>query len=344
MKEFFSLYKIRATLLSTLLFLIGGIPFGHGRALIADSQLKPTPKSTVSPSTFPTHPEPKPTSSISNTPLATPSSLPTVAPTPTVSASLPTQTVSSTEVARSILVKVGAPDFIGSGTIVGFEKGFYIVVTNAHVLRSARTPYTITTPDRVVHPAKVVSYRQTKGYDLAFLRFKSPAKKYVVAKIPKNSSLQVGDRLSVSGFTQQAPQRETDGFFLQSGAVSVLLKQRMDSGYSIGYTSTTYRGMSGGPVIDGFGRLVGINGLLNDPVWKTRTKFSDGSIACEPLQNLIDKSSFAVAIEDIVKLTSQAKWWKIESLIAIAPKVETFIETQERSSLQKAADKALACQ
>jgi S1-C subfamily serine protease len=266
-------------------------------------------------------------------------------PIPTPSNSSPSAVdLGFTEIARSITVKIAAPDFIGSGTIVGFKNGIYTVITNAHVLRSADRPYQIITKDRVVHRSKVINYRQLKNYDLALLQFRDSVLKYPVAKIGKSGALQVGDRLVVGGFTEQSSQGNSDNFLLQSGAVSLILDRSIESGYRIGYTHQIFRGMSGGPVIDRAGKLVGINGLLNDPVWKTNSKFTDNSVACEPLQLLIDRSSLAISIDDIIKLLPRSKWWKIDTSLIVTVTPETHVETQERGVLQQSAKKALSCQ
>jgi serine protease Do len=247
------------------------------------------------------------------------------------------------EISRSITVKIGAPDFIGSGTIVGLEKGAYTVITNAHVLRSANPPYRIITIDRVVHQAKVLNYSKLKDYDLAILQFRSPSSKYSVAKVGNSGKLKVGDRLFVGGFTKQAHQHSSDNFLLQSGSISIILDRSIESGYRLGYTHQIFRGMSGGPVLDRSGLLVGINGLLNDPVWKTYSKFADGSIACEPLQLLLDRSSLGIPIEDIIKLIPRSQWWQKETPPTITNSRDNPQEAQERKNLEEAANKALSC-
>jgi S1-C subfamily serine protease len=249
------------------------------------------------------------------------------------------------EISRSITVKITAPDFIGSGTIVGFDKGTYTVITNAHVIIGGKPPYQITTSDRVVHPVKIIPSPEFKKYDLAVIQFRAPARKYAVAKLGNSASLKVGDRLFVGGFTKQSKQRDRNDFLVQTGAVSLVLKSGMDdSGYKIGYTHRIYRGMSGGSVIDTDGKLVGINGLLGDPIWKVQTKFADGSSACEPLQILIDKSGFAIAIDDITSLTTHAKWWKKQVAAEPNPVNEkTLISEQEAIKLQQSAIKAASC-
>jgi hypothetical protein len=87
---------------------------------------------------------------------------------------------------------------------------------------------------------------------------------------------------------------------------------------------------------------VGVNGLLNNPVWRTSTQFIDGTVACEPLQLLIDRSSFGITIDDIMKLMPRSMVWQIDNTppLAIA---ESPAEIKEREVLQEAANKALNC-
>jgi S1-C subfamily serine protease len=357
MTGLFSLLRIRSLWILVMLFVVGEVPFSTKKTLPVNAQSIqisiPNPSETKNSESKPTaspSPDSKPASTIDTpepvTPNAPTRKVPTTSQPPSKPNAPPISSdLNPIEISRSITVKITAPDFIGSGTIVGFNKGTYTVITNAHVIIGGKPPYRITTSDRVVHQAKLVSTPEFKRYDLAVIQFRAPARKYAVAKLGNSASLKVGDRLFVGGFTKQAKQRDRDDFLVQTGAVSLVLKSRMnDSGYKIGYTHRIYRGMSGGSVIDIAGRLVGINGLLGDPVWKVQTKFADGSSACEPLQNLIDRSGFAIAIDDITSLTTRAKWWH-KRISSEPTNVEKQIPVTQPDTieLQQAATKALSC-
>jgi serine protease DegQ len=347
MNAFFFLLRIRSLWILVILFVVGEVPVTRKKVLSENIQpvtiFLPSPRSTKISETKPTEqisPTVKPATILQPTvPNALDSNLPKSNEAPTNS------DLSPSEIARSITVKITAPDFIGSGTIVGFDKSTYTVITNAHVIISGQSPYRITTSDRVIHQAKVISSPEFKKYDLAVIQFRAPAQKYLVARLGTSNALKVGDRLFVGGFTKQSTQRDQNDFLVRTGAISLLLKSGMhDSGYKIGYTHRIYRGMSGGSVIDATGKLVGINGLLGDPIWKAQTKFADGSIACEPLQTLIDRSGFAIAIDDITSLIVRAKWWPKPALAKSAPvNEEASISDPEAVVLQQSADKALSC-
>jgi S1-C subfamily serine protease len=315
MFKFFSLYQLSAVAIVLIVFM-GGRTTNIDRVLSSSELIKSKPTNSSSPILNPIH-SPSPISGI--------------------------KLLDRIEIARSITVKIAAPDFIGSGTIVGVDKDVYTAITNAHVLISASPPYQIITSDRVVHRAKILKYSNLENYDLAILQFYSPASKYSVAKVGNSSHLSVGDSLFVGGFTKQSSQHSSDDFLLQSGAISIILDRGIDSGYRIGYTHQIFRGMSGGPVLDRYNTLVGINGLLNDPIWKTSSIFADNSIPCEPLQVLLDQSSLAILIDDIIKLIPRSKWLKQEEPLSIKNIPDTPQEAEKRAILQRGAKKALSC-
>jgi hypothetical protein len=337
-----------------------GLQFGLGiksERYFASAQLSP-PGSKPNISPIPT---PKPTNSPtaapppSNSPTKTPTSIDSPALTPTAAPSpsnLPTPTPNPTispllkpkEIARQIVVKIGVPDLIGSGTIVSENNGIYTVLTNAHVLRGANPPYRVTTPDRATYPTKVLKNISFKNRDLAILQFKAKPKLYQVAQISSLKNLKIGDSLYVGGFTKQGTQRDRDDFVWEEGATSIILNKSIEEGYRLGYTNKIYRGMSGGAVVDSLGKLVGINGLLNDPVWLTRSRFSDGSYPCEPLQLLIDKSSFAIPIDDIIPLTNKLFPFQSSPITSQNLPPENTNDKTQRKALEISADRALRCQ
>jgi hypothetical protein len=128
----------------------------------ATDLIEPTPAKTpeIKPAVI-VNITPNPT--LSTQPIASPS--PTIVPTPSKPCGDPNKPAidpkstsqdrgSGVEIgaatARSIAVKIVASDFIGTGTIVGFEKGVYTIVSNAHVVKLGKAPYKIITNDRVV--------------------------------------------------------------------------------------------------------------------------------------------------------------------------------------------------
>lgn len=119
---------------------------------------------------------------------------------------------------------------------------------------------------------RTIGTDQIKGIDLAIVTFESN-KNYIVAPLGNAVKVKKGDRVYISGWPD--PEREKDP---QTGRCrnKVARRQRRLSwgpviqkmnpdpqhqGYSIFYTDETAAGMSGGPVFDSNGHVVGSHGL-----------------------------------------------------------------------------------
>lgn len=130
--------------------------------------------------------------------------------------------------------------------------------------------------DRFIMNTDIVDHTigtdQIRGIDLAIVTFES-TQNYTVAPLGDATQVQINDRVYISGWPD--PEREQDP---QTGRCrnKVARRQRrlawgpvrgrMDAalkhqGYSIFYTDETAAGMSGGPVFDHNGRVVGSHGL-----------------------------------------------------------------------------------
>ncbi|MBE9008545.1 trypsin-like peptidase domain-containing protein [Fortiea sp. LEGE XX443] len=211
------------------------------------------------------------------------------------------------QLAKTITVKISAQELLGSGTLLKREGEIYTVITNAHVLRAAKPPYQIQTPDGRLYQA-TMQIAELQQNDLAVLQFRSPDIVYPVANIKDTSSLQVGDEVFVGGFTsnlttqKQSPQAQkifNTQFVFTSGKVTLLLDKALEQGYQIGYTNDVRKGMSGAPLLNIHGEVVGINSLYKDPLWDTPEVYQDGSQPEQNLQKLITQSSMAVPIKSV---------------------------------------------
>ncbi|MGI2906172.1 S1 family peptidase [Tolypothrix sp. VBCCA 56010] len=210
------------------------------------------------------------------------------------------------KLAKTITVKISTKELLGSGTLLQKKGQVYTVITNAHVLITAKPPYQIQTPDGRVFNASVLQMAEFEKEDLAVLQFRSPDVVYQVAKIKDVSSLQVGDKVFVGGFisnltnqnlSYQAAKIFNNQFLFTSGKVTFLLDKALEQGYQIGYTNDVRKGMSGAPLLNVSGEVVGINSLHKDPLWDTPEVYQDGSQPDKSLQELITQSSMAVPIK-----------------------------------------------
>jgi tetratricopeptide (TPR) repeat protein len=171
----------------------------------------------------------------------------------------------------------------GSGIIIAREENTYTVLTSAHVLcerQDATKPcgdfkYEILAPDGNKYAVDESSIKIESGVDLAVVKFKS-SEKYEIATLA-NYFPNRDDYMFTAGYPQlqdsYSPWRFTVGRIsdvlhisqfestnnnkdqLQKSSSSFITK-----GYELVYTSITSGGMSGGPILDFQGRVIGIHG------------------------------------------------------------------------------------
>ncbi|MEI1375917.1 serine protease [Nostoc sp. UHCC 0926] len=214
-----------------------------------------------------------------------------------------TQPQTSTEklrlLAQAITVKVISKEFLGSGILLRKQDSIYTVLTNAHVLRADDAPYRIQTPDGQIYAASLPRNTKFGKNDLAILQFHSSNKIYPVASIA--SKLMVGDEVFASGFYSQNDE-EKHQFSFTNGKVSLLLPKALEGGYQIGYSNDIQKGMSGGPLLNCQGEVVGVNGMQANPLWDAPSIFVDGSEADKGLHEQINRLSWAVPIDKLINL------------------------------------------
>lgn len=236
------------------------------------------------------------------------------------------------EIAANITVKILDKDFLGSGFIAQQEGDRYTVITNQHVLRAGEGYYRVQTSDGKIHSAKVIEsgIKSDYQYDLAILEFTTNTD-YAVAKIGSSLYLEVGEPIFAVGFPYSELETEifasigdkVTGLAIKTGRVAIILNKALIEGYQIGYTNDVKKGMSGGPLLNNRGEVVGINGKHAYPLWESPELYQDGSQPCPALEELITRSSLAIPIEKSIELNP-----KLES---VRPK--SNVETSRQSNL-----------
>lgn len=215
--------------------------------------------------------------------------------------------------AAAIAVKLlSSAGVLGSGVLIKKQGAVYTVVTNAHVLRAGEPPYRLQTWDGHIYSASLLQNNRFKQNDLALLQFRSPHKTYTVALLSSSFNLSIGQDVFAAGyafaddeFRLSQTRRKQNGlkeFVFKSGKVSLMLNKPLEGGYQVGYTNQIEKGMSGGPLLNRWGEVVGINGKHAYPLWDAPSVFQDGSHACSALHKLINRTSWAVPIESLVQL------------------------------------------
>ncbi|MEG4572411.1 serine protease [Microcoleus sp. N3A4] len=199
--------------------------------------------------------------------------------------------------ARQTAVRIQTGKSSGSGTIVRRQGQTYTVLTNWHVVAFNRGDRTIVTGDGLIHRSLGVPKR-LGDTDLAIALFRS-AIEYKVAPIGASPAA-VGEPLLAAGFPAGA-----EVLTVARGFVELLLSKSLPQGYSLGYTNEVKIGMSGGPIFNAKGFLVGINGRgkYREPDFGVYA-FEDGSEPTPELLEKMVKSSWGIPISIYLQFVS----------------------------------------
>lgn len=147
----------------------------------------------------------------------------------------------------------------GSGVLVAQEGNTYWVLTAGHVV-ATEDEYYIVAPDGAEYLLDYSTVQKLPGVDLALLRFTSD-RSYRVATLG-NYAANSNDAY-VFTYGWDADKREplfTAGQIIARDFALGVTRNPIDRGYKLFYTNVTEKGMSGGPILDTDGRLIGIHG------------------------------------------------------------------------------------
>ena len=150
--------------------------------------------------------------------------------------------------------------------IISSQGKTYKVLTNYHVAcGQQKLSYTIFTYDDKSHPGKVLRcfMQQPNDPDLAVVSFEG-TNNYPSAELANSDPVRIGEEIYVYGYPGYLNDSITEilaepqfsrGYITSRSKLSKPLR-----GYGLGYSAVTWKGMSGGPVFDANGRVVGIHG------------------------------------------------------------------------------------
>lgn len=208
-------------------------------------------------------------------------------------------------IAKQVTVRILGNSSMGSGIIVRRQGGTYTVLTNAHVLDDTQgNRYTILTPDGRTQSGRRLPLVEFRDRDLALVQFRSD-RVYQVVAIADSENLAIGDPVYAAGFPSWQRLEEnaiaetrdwgTKAYRLTSGRVAMLPEKSLQEGYQLGYTNDIELGMSGGPVLDRNGHLIGINGKSKyPPQGIVAFIFADGSLPSPELFQQMETLSWAI--------------------------------------------------
>lgn len=218
----------------------------------------------------------------------------------------PTQTLSEAQIkqlAQSITVKVTSAQNQGSGIILKKTGQIYTVSTNQHVLEPGK-PAQIQTADGKTHAAELVKGVNLQGKDLALLQFRS-SNNYSVASLGNLATVTVNDTIYSAGFPFAAKPANSGGLVVKTGKVLLVPERAFKEGYQIGYNNEIAKGMSGGPIFNSRGQIIGINGIHAYPLWGNPYVYEDGSKPTDALRDLMSRYSWGIPIQTLARLAPQ---------------------------------------
>lgn len=174
------------------------------------------------------------------------------------------------ETTREITVLIDRNDGQnGSGVIISKGDGVYYVLTANHVTRERENrdgeiEYTVVTHDKQAYKIDYDTVQPlSDNLDLAIFEFESD-EDYPVATLADSDLISQTTPVFVSGWQRPGTVQGNQTIRqLTSSRVTTILDEPAYGGYQIGYDNTTLGGMSGGPVVDVAGRVIGIHGLAD---------------------------------------------------------------------------------
>jgi serine protease DegQ len=87
------------------------------------------------------------------------------------------------------------------------------------------------------------------------------------------------------------------GFKFTTGKISLIASKALEGGYQVGYSNNIEKGMSGGPVLNGKGEVIAVNGMHQEPLWGDPYIYQDGSKPKSSLFSMFSRSSWAIPME-----------------------------------------------
>lgn len=148
----------------------------------------------------------------------------------------------------------------GSGVIFAQDEYGYVVLTNQHVIEDSGD-YQVITADGNSHPVSEI--QELDGADLALVYFDTE-KPYSIIPQGNSDTLIEGQKLHIAGYpgSQNIASNRTYRFMSES-LIGFLAPSDIKDGYELIYSGEAVPGMSGSPIINEEGQLIGVYGLTD---------------------------------------------------------------------------------
>ncbi|MDB9534372.1 GUN4 domain-containing protein [Dolichospermum planctonicum CS-1226] len=206
------------------------------------------------------------------------------------------------DIAKPITVMIGGLDGKGSGVIIAKNGNTYTVLTANHVVKKAGYGiYENITHDGQKYPMESA---QTVGkLDLALVRFTS-SKNYPFAKIGDYRTVKEGATVYNSGFPipSSSNNQQRNYFFIPAQITSRGRGENL--GYDLFFSGSPRPGMSGGPILNDQGEVIGIYG-------KAEYGISESALARDGVQGIPTEkfpNLISIIFQKLEALLKAKKW------------------------------------
>jgi len=204
--------------------------------------------------------------------------------------------------ASTVLLRDARGEQLGSGVVIAEAQEGYWIATNRHVVADQKVACVMV--GGIISPAAVLPAESVKpqaNEDLALLWLPSV----------KNPALMVADQsgpieppgqiplVVATGYPSPLKQEPKEPDYTEEyGLLIPLLKQPLQGGFALAYTSVVEKGMSGGGVFQGR-RLMGINGAHSHPLWPGQWKDQSSKPVSVNLNQKLEQVSLGIPLETI---------------------------------------------
>jgi tetratricopeptide (TPR) repeat protein len=197
--------------------------------------------------------------------------------------------------ARQVTVKIDGQN-PGSGVLFARQGQTYYVLTAAHVVPSP-DEYEVITADGKKHPLNFSQVKKLPNTDLAIVPFNS-TQNYTIASIGSSSKVNTDTPCYVTGFPAQLPGKtNTSDYRFSNGVIEAQTTRPLRDGYALAYYNFTFAGMSGGPIFNQQGQLIGIHGA-------SKTRFAT-NLGIDPDTNEKAGLNLGIPIDTFLRLAPQ---------------------------------------
>ncbi len=164
------------------------------------------------------------------------------------------------QLAKSVTVLIEGQD-TGSGVLIQKDGTTYTVLTAKHVVEH-QDNYQVVTPTGQRYSIQYSSIIKLPDLDLALVEFSTPDNHSYV-NVGNSDALVEGMTVYVAGFPGQGSTISSLAYNFTAGQLTAHASEPRAGGYALVYTNKTLPGMSGGPVFNPEGQLVGIHGAAD---------------------------------------------------------------------------------